>query len=186
MMKNAKDDKKKTRISNKEAMPGYLKRLLCEASQVREVVGITQNLLSQWIGRGYVKPLIAATGQGTRNYFNVNNICQILLFKELNEAGFNRTESSKLAFQPAMGKIFAFTLKRLSEDYREGKLNALGPFDRNWINAFFFRKEGGETEVIYVIEKSDFNDALIFKLGQSRLTFVANLSRIASEVYLKL
>ncbi len=68
------------------------------ANTVRKVVDISQKQLSQWQDRQFIKPSTPAEGQGTRNKYSFVNICQVMLFKRLNEWGLNRKTSSKLAF----------------------------------------------------------------------------------------
>lgn len=194
-MKNSKDDKEKIQLSSQRAKQKLqeigkdLNLQPYEASKVREAVGISQNLLSQWIGRGHVKPSKKAAGQGTRNYFNEMNICQISLFKMLNENGFNRAESSSLAFQTKTELFFAFALASLRKNTRKfakGELNVLAADNKiPWVGAVYFREEDGTVEVHYIIKKSDLDD-LYFKFRQSKLTHIANLTQIAREVYFNL
>jgi hypothetical protein len=69
-----------------------------EANTVRKVVDISQKQLSQWQDRQFIKPSTPAEGQGTRNRYSFVNICQVMLFKRLNEWGLNRKRSSAIAF----------------------------------------------------------------------------------------
>jgi len=68
------------------------------ASTVRRLTGLSQNLLTQWIDRGFIKASTPASGSGTRNKFNVHDIYKIELFKLLNQVGFTRSTASKIAF----------------------------------------------------------------------------------------
>lgn len=68
------------------------------AQDIVKIMGINQNLLTQWISRGFVKPSQPASGSGTRNIFSFEDICRIELFKELSSAGFARTLASDICF----------------------------------------------------------------------------------------
>ena len=153
--------------------------MLLEANIVREIAEVDQNLLSQWQGRGHVKPSKKADGQGTRNKYSETNICQILLFKELNEAGFTRSESSKLAYQTTVHDAFNYAMKELrSHDKNKEKTPSINiPL----INVIFFRDKDGKIESDYVVGKKDF-DALSDRISEARLAIVANLTYIANEV----
>ena len=82
-----------------------------KANTVRKVVDISQKQLSQWQDRQFIKPSTPAEGQVTRNRYSFVNICQVMLFKRLNEWGLNRKRSSKIAF----GERTAVAIQRMVE-----------------------------------------------------------------------
>lgn len=51
---------------------------------VRDILGITQGKLQNWVGRGYIRPSIKrARGHGDRNYFSRDDLYKIALFDKL-------------------------------------------------------------------------------------------------------
>ena len=160
-----------------------------QARDVLRVVGVSQGLMTQWIERGHVIPTIPASGHGTRNKFDELCICQILLFKVLNEAGFKLNESSRLAFQIAIKGHFAWALRKIGDiehKSSKGELNWLSEeADLPQIIAVFSRNNDGEIETNLVINQEDFN-MLFHKVRQSKITIMPNLTEIAEMVYREL
>jgi hypothetical protein len=68
------------------------------SSDVVRILDISQNLLTQWIDRGFVKASQPASGSGTRNVFCIEDLCRIELFKQLLSAGFTRKGAASIAF----------------------------------------------------------------------------------------
>jgi hypothetical protein len=89
---------------------------------------LTRNMLSLWQGRGQVKPKVQAEGQGTRNEYSFENVCQIELFRRLIKEKFSRHRASEFAF--AKNTESAFKLIRaldhgknqLAIEYYSGKV----------------------------------------------------------------
>ena len=87
-------------------------------SDVMEIIGIKKTSLENWLGFRYIVPSIQeATGTGSRNIFNLEDLCKIALFKRLIERGFSRKEASKFANasmapdRPDLGSMFNLYLK---------------------------------------------------------------------------
>jgi hypothetical protein len=175
---------------------------LYEVSMVRDVVGISQNLLDQWIYRKIVKPTEKGSGPGTRNLYNELNMCQILLLKELNDVGFSLTKGSELAYQPKVEAFFAVALSRMREIIRlqsEGEtgryLTKIGDPDGllewdlkeslPWVTAVFSRKADGTDVADFLYEKEHFVD-FFYKSQDYSVTTMFNLTHIAWRVNTKL
>lgn len=170
-----------------------------EVAKFREVVGITQNLLDQWLHRGLVKPTQQASGPGERNLYDELSMCQALLLKELNACGFNLTRSSELAYQPKVAAFFAVALAKLRESIRKhrgNKTNFLlyGSAERvdyyirkslPWVTAAFSTRPDGTTETDYLITDEDFVD-FYYKCQEYSVTVLFNLTLIAWRVNMKL
>jgi len=92
------------------------KKMDYKANTVRKVVDISQKQLSQWQDRQFIKPSTPAEGQGTRNRYSFVNICQVMLFKRLNEWGLNRKTSSKLAFDEGVAVAIQRTVETQHSD----------------------------------------------------------------------
>lgn len=60
-----------------------------------ELLKIKRETLRDWVADGYVEADIKATGTGTKNRFNPENIFQIRLFMHLTENGISREEAGK-------------------------------------------------------------------------------------------
>lgn len=91
-----------------------------EAGDVMDLCDLSRPLLSQWIGRGYIKPSKPAKGQGTKNIFTVQDICRIEIFKRLNQTGFSRGDAGGFAFAPSDtegGKAIAETLSDIIKKF---------------------------------------------------------------------
>jgi hypothetical protein len=166
--------------------------MLYQAAVVRKVVGVSQNLLSQWQDRRHVKPSHPATGQGTRNLYSIENICQIMLFKELNGVGFSRSESSILAFTEMTEEAFAGEIAR---QRRASEAPEADP--KTSIHAVAFRDPDGKAKVWYkesmlyqesVDEDGDMVLGTVLpvpkalKASRSPVSVVFNLGVIASYV----
>lgn len=160
--------------------------MLYQAGVVRKVVGISQNLLSQWQDRHHVKPSHPASGQGTRNLYSIENICQIMLFKELNRVGFSRSESSILAFTEKTQEAFAGEIAK-----QHGASEVPETYLKTSIHAFAFRDPDGRANVWYEhsVEVVGYEDEKIavpipeaLRASRSPVSVVLNLGVIASDV----
>jgi hypothetical protein len=148
-----------------------------QGKHVTKAVGISQVLLSQWIGRGHVVPDTPAEGPGTRNEFKKATICQIYLFKELSDAKFSRAEASRLAFDKKVKHFFQKTITS------EEVLNALHPDyvgPQPVFNVAFIRK-GKNIEVKYITSEEEYMD-LYDRIIRSKQVLIKNLTWIALYV----
>ncbi len=59
-----------------------------------EITGINQPKLQQWLRDGFVRATIKGKGSGSRNMFDFNNLCEIVLFSRLVKSGLSRREAS--------------------------------------------------------------------------------------------
>jgi hypothetical protein len=199
-----KDDQKQAQLLEKEAqllekeaqllelsklLTIGIKLQLYKAGQILDLIGADQVLLSSWIARGFIKPTVSASGPGTRNLFDEICVCQILLFQELNACGFNRGESSRLAFDSGAEMFFGALLTRMQKDLSEfanGKRNVLeSEYFKPPFLAVFSRKEDGSIETDYILTRKDF-DTLPHKLRKKRTVIMPNLTHIARQVHMNL
>jgi hypothetical protein len=129
---------------------------LLDKKDILEVTGLTSHLYTQWLERGLIKPSYPGKGAGTRHAFTLEDLTAIYLFMELNEAGFNRRQSSDLAFNEDSKAMFSDILRAWHDWETEGPerlLISLPPFmvDRLlFTRAVFMRSRGGgEVKVAY-------------------------------------
>ncbi len=74
--------------------------------------GVSRNLLSQWHKRGQVKSVVQPKRQGAKNFYSIENICQIELFRRLNEKEFTRKKASEFAFNEKTEAAFRLVRNR--------------------------------------------------------------------------
>lgn len=61
---------------------------------VVEITGVNQPKLQQWLRDDFVRATVKGKGSGSRNMFDVNNLCEIVLFSRLVKSGLSRGEAS--------------------------------------------------------------------------------------------
>ena len=83
---------------------------LYTASKFREIVGISQDLLSQWL-RGYVEPDERSDRSGVPHKYSASTICQIVFFKDLLNHGYRRERASAISFSKGVKKLFEEIIK---------------------------------------------------------------------------
>ena len=58
--------------------------------EIGKALDIPRERLRDWMDRGFIKPTIAAKGQGTKAVFTKSDVYCVALFMELLESGFSR------------------------------------------------------------------------------------------------
>lgn len=162
-----------------------------QAKHIIEVVGINQEVLSQWLGWGYVIPDIPAEGAGTRNWYKLSTVCQIFLFNELISAGkFSRKKASEFAFAHEVKDLFEIAIaservkKALHPRYEE--TNPL--FSKAFANPPFsvaFMWHGDDTTVQYITSKLEY-EKLYERMIAARSVHIENLTWVAIKVLMRL
>lgn len=89
------------------------------SGSVTKILGINQNLLTQWISRGQVKASKPASGSGSRNIFSVADICKIELFQQLIAVGLSRSQAAGVAFSGKENDLIEETINSLIKDWQE-------------------------------------------------------------------
>lgn len=62
--------------------------------EVVKITGVNQPKLQQWLRDGFVHASVKGDGPGTRNQFDFNDLCIIMLFERLLESGVSRTAAA--------------------------------------------------------------------------------------------
>lgn len=66
------------------------------STEVLSILELETERLRQWIKMDYIKPSIAATGSGTKNYFSKVDVCKIGVFKKIVDIGLNRWVAKRI------------------------------------------------------------------------------------------
>jgi hypothetical protein len=153
-----------------------------QAKHIIEVVGINQEVLSQWLGWGYVIPDTPAEGAGTRNWYKASTVCQIYLFNELISAGkFSRKKASEFAFAPEVKTLFEIAIA--SEKVKK----ALHPRYEGTNPPFSvaFMRHGDDTTVQYITSRLEY-EKLYERMIATRSVHIENLTWITIKILLRL
>ena len=67
------------------------------AKVVRRIIGISQDLLAQWIDRGFIPVARPAPGSGYKHLFSLEDIFRLLVFQEIIKMGLKREVAGRIA-----------------------------------------------------------------------------------------
>jgi hypothetical protein len=162
-----------------------------QAKHIIEVVGINQELLSQWLGWGYVIPDTPAEGAGTRNWYKISTVCQIYLFNELISVGkFSRKKASEFAFAPEVKTLFeiAIASEKVKKALHPRYEGTNPPFSKAFTNPPFsvaFIRRGDDTTVQYITSRLEY-EKLYERMIATRSVHIENLTWITIKILLRL
>jgi len=71
--------------------------------------------LREYIARGFIKPKWPASGHGSKNYLNKNDLIKIEIFKTLLNIGFSRKLSAKIISEIKINQNVIFLKINLKE-----------------------------------------------------------------------
>ena len=114
---------------------------------VEWICQINRNRLQVWLSKGWIKATKSpATGSGTKNIFNENDLMMITIFKKAVENGLSRTAVKNL--MPAIST----NLKSLIT-VKDGNIE-LNDQGEGSVYLFFFRREGEVLESCFADAKN--------------------------------
>jgi hypothetical protein len=146
-------------------MEDLLKNRILSSSEVCKGLGIKRVTLQDWILRGFIKPKIPASGQGSKAGFNLGNVLHIEVFRRLVSMGFSRENAATCCKQLASlnhkveplkenrpiadvdASSFFLVLTRDGETYRAQKYIYEG-------EPLLLDKDLGKSDEIYLINMS--------------------------------
>lgn len=100
-------------------MKSFEQKTTLAAAEVADAVGVSQQVLKNWLHRGLFRTPLEETKRGRGRHFSLGNLFEAALLKQLNEAGFAFEDASKV-----IGDILANlndTLEMLPEYIKLGQ-----------------------------------------------------------------